>query len=568
MSTSRREGGLIGAVSVLAALLLVAPVPALVVDVAYATSITASVALLARVSIASSQLELAWYPRAVVVLALVRVALTVAATRLVLTRGDAGHVVAGLGRAVAGSSVVVGLVVLALLLIVQLVVVGRGAERVAEVAARFSLDALPGAQLALDGDVRAGALEPVAAAHARDELLRGARLSGALDGASRFVRGDAVASVLLLATSLLGGVLVGVLQRGMTAEDAFARFGLLTVGEGIGAQVPALLASVATGLLVTRGEGSRAEDGAVRPGAVPLVAGAFALLLALVPGLPAAPFAAVGGLCVAIGLTRATPRVARAARWSVRAPAALGAQIVQRVSAELARMGIPLPPPDVAPSDDEPGLVVRGLDVGRRGSVEDWVVLCLEHAPSLVGVEVATAWLADARRVAPALTATVVPARATTARVAHLLADLVSEGVSVADHEAVLEACLKAEPTPSDDAFVERARRHLRPAVTASVVEGGVLDALGLGRAPLAELREASRSGRLPETVRRELAAELAERAVGQTAPRIVVPSDVRRVLRDALRPERPGVRVIGLDELAPWVEVRVGAELDPSTRK
>lgn len=568
MRPSGTEGWIIAGVAVGAALLLVTPVPTIVLDVAYAASITASIGLVARAAVASSQLEVAWYPRAVVVLALVRVSLTVAATRLVLTRGDAGHVVAGLGRAVAGASVVVGLVVLALLLIVQLVVVGRGAERVAEVAARFSLDALPGAQLALDGDVRASALEPVAAARARDELLRGARLSGALDGASRFVRGDAVASVLLLTVSLLGGVLLGVLERQLSAEEAFSRFGLLTVGEGIGAQIPALLTSIATGLLVTRADGSTAAVTPPRAGTGTMIAGAAALTLSLVPGLPAAPFAAVGAVCVALTLLRRPPRETSPARWVVRGPHPVAREAARRVELALDALGVPLAPPDWAPGDEPPSVELRGCEVGRADDAERCAELALDHASAFVGVEVATAWLDDARRRTPTLVATVMPSRVTTPRLAALLADLVSERVSVADREAVLEACLRVEPTTSDDAFIERARRHLRGPITASVAVDGVVHALGVGRAPVGVLREAARSGRLSEVVRMELAAELARVTPDDPAPTLVVPTDVRRTLRDALRPERPRVRVIGVDELAPWVEVRVTAELDPSTTK
>lgn len=563
MESSRAEGWALAGIAVGAALLLVAPVPTVALDVAYAGSLTASVALVVRVATAASQRELAWYPRAVVALALVRVSLTVAATRAVLTRGDAGHVVAGLGRSVAGASVVVGLVVLSLLLVVQLVVVGRGAERVAEVAARFSLDALPGAQLALDGDLRAGALDPVDAARARAALLRDARLSGALDGASRFVRGDAVASVLLLSVCLLGGVLVGVLERGMTAEDAFARFGLLTVGEGIGAQIPALLASIATGILVTRGGGSAGDE--PRGGAVALVAAAFAFALAAVPGLPAAPFLVIGVGCAVYALTRPAGARAPRAAWTIEAPDAVTRLASRHVAEALTALGLPLDPPATAWREGAPRVVVRGVEIGGAADPLACAELALEHAPELVGVEVASRWLEQARRRAPTLAATVVPARASTPRIARLLADLVSEQVSVADHEAVLEACLRAEPTPSDEVFIERVRPHLRAAVTASVASSGLVEGLGLARAPLLELREAARSGRLSETLRRELAAAVLELSGDAPSPVVVAPADVRRALRDALRPERPRVRVVSLEELAPSVEVRLTAELDPS---
>jgi type III secretion protein V len=276
---------------------LVAPVPPWLVDLGLAASLALSAAVLVAALFARDALGFASFPTLLLLTTLGRLALEIASTRLVLARGDAGAVVQAFGKVVVGGSPVVGAVVFAILTMVQILVVTKGAERVAEVAARFTLDALPGKQMAIDADLRAGALDPAEARRKRRALEREGQLYGAMDGALKFVKGDAIAGVAIVLVNLVGGLVAG-LSRGMTLEAAARRFALLAIGDGLAAQVPALLVSVAAGIAVTRVAaeeegGSLSEDLARQLFGDPRVLGAVAALcaaVALLPGLPVGPF--------------------------------------------------------------------------------------------------------------------------------------------------------------------------------------------------------------------------------------------------------------------------------------
>src|SRR3712207_2996022 len=223
-----------------------------------------------------------------------------------LFRSDAGHVVEAFGNFVVGGNVVVGLVVFLVLIVIQFVVITNGAGRVAEVGARFTLDAMPGKQMAIDADLNAGQITEEQARERRKEISDEADFYGAMDGASKFVKGDAMAAVLITAINLLGGIIVGVVQQGMPFGEAANHFSLLTVGDGLAAQIPALLISVATGIIVTRSAsekdlGSDLAGQVLKQRKAPMVAGAVICGFALVPGLPKIPFLLMGGLLVFVG---------------------------------------------------------------------------------------------------------------------------------------------------------------------------------------------------------------------------------------------------------------------------
>ncbi|MCA9674781.1 MAG: FHIPEP family type III secretion protein, partial [Myxococcales bacterium] len=233
-------------------LLIVSPVPALVLDVLFAASIGLAVVMLMASLYVRTPSRLATFPALILVATLVRLGLLVAATRMILTEARAGDVVAAFGRHVAGGSVVVGLVVFAVVAIFQFVVIARGTERVAEVAARFALDAMPGKQMAIDADLRAAVIDGAEAARRRDALEREAQLYGAMDGAMKFVKGDAIAALLVVLVVLGAGLAVGAGQHGLSLSQAVATYAVLAVGAGLVVQLPALLVALAAGLLVTR----------------------------------------------------------------------------------------------------------------------------------------------------------------------------------------------------------------------------------------------------------------------------------------------------------------------------
>ena len=289
---------------------MIVPLPPPLLDVLLATNLTLAVVLLALALQVREALQISVFPTLLLLTTLFRLGLEISATRLVLLRGHAGSVVHAFGSLVVGGNLVVGLVVFSILTLVQYVVITKGAERVAEVAARFTLDGLPGKQMAIDADLRSGGIDLEGARRRRNRLDREAQLFGAMDGAVKYVRGDAIAALVILAINLVGGLAIGIWQRGMTAAGALHTYALLTVGGGLVAQLPALVISTAAGIIVTRtaseSEGERPEGGTERLGSELLrqlgqqpkaiaVGGGLLLALALVPGLPTWPFALLGG---------------------------------------------------------------------------------------------------------------------------------------------------------------------------------------------------------------------------------------------------------------------------------
>jgi flagellar biosynthesis protein FlhA len=286
--------------------MLIIPLPPMLLDMFITLNIAAALAILVSTLYMKKALELSSFPSLLLLTTLFRLAINVSVTRLVLLEGDAGHLVKAFGKFVVGGNVVVGLVIFLILIVIQFVVVTNGAGRVAEVAARFTLDAMPGKQMAIDADLNAGQITDDQARKRRAEIAQEADFYGAMDGASKFVKGDAMAGILIVMINLLGGIVIGVLQQGMPFGEAVSHFSLLTVGDGLCAQIPALLISVATGIIVTR---SASEDDLGTDTAkqilankrAPMVAGGALLLLALVPGLPKIPFILMGALFMAVG---------------------------------------------------------------------------------------------------------------------------------------------------------------------------------------------------------------------------------------------------------------------------
>jgi len=303
-------------------ILLVAPLSPRVLDALLALNLALAATVLVVTLFARDALRFASFPTLLLLTTLFRLALNVSSTRLVLSRGDAGRVIQAFGQVVVQGDYVVGAVVFAILTLVQLLVVAKGAERVAEVAARFTLDALPGKQMSIDADLRAGAVDQVEARRQRRALERESQLYGAMDGALKFVKGDAVAGVAIVLVNVVGGLSAGAL-RGMPLAAAARRYALLAIGDGLASQIPALLLAVAAGVAVTRVASE--EEGASlggeigrQLGAEPRALWAVAALLgvlALAPGLPAVPFLLLGGgaAAAARALSRRAGRAARPA---------------------------------------------------------------------------------------------------------------------------------------------------------------------------------------------------------------------------------------------------------------
>jgi flagellar biosynthesis protein FlhA len=307
LKQAKKYADLIAAgVVVLVVVMMVIPLPPMLLDLAITLNISAALAIVVATLYVPRALDFSAFPSLLLLTTLFRLAINVSVTRLILLHGDAGGVVKAFGSFVVGGNVVVGLVVFLILVVIQFVVVTNGAGRVAEVGARFTLDAMPGKQMAIDADLNAGQITEEEARRRRDDIAREADFYGAMDGASKFVKGDAMAAVLITAINLIGGIAVGVMQQGRSFSDAIQHFSLLSIGDGLAAQIPALLISVAAGIIVTRSasQADLGSDVARQIGTqrkAPIVAGVVICLFALVPGLPKVPFLVIGGLFIVAG---------------------------------------------------------------------------------------------------------------------------------------------------------------------------------------------------------------------------------------------------------------------------
>ncbi|HEX4712407.1 flagellar biosynthesis protein FlhA [Phenylobacterium sp.] len=283
--------------------LLIIPIPAFMLDLLLAISITSAVLILMTALLIKKSLEFTGFPMVLLVTTLFRLALNIASTRLILGHGHegvhgAGHIIEAFGKLMMGGSFAIGLIVFAILVIVNFVVITKGSGRIAEVAARFTLDGMPGKQMAIDADLSAGLIDDNEAKRRRKELEQESTFFGAMDGASKFVRGDAVAGLIIVAINVIGGILIGVLQHKIPIGQAATTYTVMTIGDGLVSQIPALVISIAAGFLVSKSgvEGSvdkaLVTQLAMNPVALGMVSAA-AGVIALVPGMPIIPFAAI-----------------------------------------------------------------------------------------------------------------------------------------------------------------------------------------------------------------------------------------------------------------------------------
>lgn len=306
------------ALSLMAAVfMLILPLPTVLIDILIAINIGGSALLLMVAMYLPNPLAFSSFPSVLLITTLFRLSLSIATTRLILLQGDAGQIVLAFGNFVVGGNIVVGLVVFLILTVVQFIVITKGAERVAEVAARFSLDGLPGKQMSIDGDMRAGTIDMLEARRRRSAVEKESQLYGAMDGAMKFVKGDAIASIIIVFVNLLGGLMIGTMQRGMSVSDAMALYSILTIGDGLISQIPALLISITAGMIVTRvtsGEGPGSNIGRdissqilAQPRAI-LIASCIFLGFALVPGMPAPVFLLLAAIAGVMGLILMNPK--------------------------------------------------------------------------------------------------------------------------------------------------------------------------------------------------------------------------------------------------------------------
>ncbi|WP_242347011.1 FHIPEP family type III secretion protein [Anaeromyxobacter terrae] len=588
----RGAGDAVFAVAVLAVvLLLVAPVPPSALDALLALNLGVAATILVVTLFARDALRFASFPTLLLLTTLFRLALNVSSTRLVLSRGDAGRVIEAFGRVVVQGNYVVGAVVFAILTLVQLLVVAKGAERVAEVAARFTLDALPGKQMAIDADVRAGAIDSGEARRRRRALERESQLYGAMDGALKFVKGDAIAGVAIVLVNVTGGLVAGAL-RGMDLGAAARRYALLAIGDGLVSQLPALLVAVSAGVAVTRvaaedeGGSLGGEIGrqlAAEPAALATVSALLAAL-ALAPGLPAAPFAALSAAAAggAFHLARRRARLAAApaeASANPVDPFAAPAPVVLELADDLLaaaraedgramrdalaalreqlwrELGVQVPGVVLRPAPLPPAgwaLLVDDVPVASGSAPQGEVVaLVAAEELALVGVGATAAVdpvsgrpaaviaAADAARAA-ALGPVLGPIERVVAEAGGALRGAAHHLVGLQEAQALLDALEPVAP-----ALVREASRQLPPALLAEVLRRLVEE--GVSIRPLRTILEAileaggptRGAAALAEACRRALRRHIAYRfGRGEPLAALLVDPAAERAIREALAGE------------------------------
>lgn len=282
--------------------IIIIPVPPMVLDVLLTFSLSTSIVIFLTTLFIAKPLELSAFPSLLLVVTLLRLALNVASTRLILSSAQAGQVIQAFGSFVIAGNYVVGLIIFLIITVIQFVVITNGAGRVAEVTARFTLDAMPGKQMSIDADLNGGLIDDDEARRRRRQLQQEADFFGAMDGASKFIRGDAIAGVVITLINIVGGLIIGMWQKGMPISDALQTYTILTAGDGLVAQIPALLISTGTGILITKTSGNESLGKSVTSQLtsfprVFILAGVVLALLGLAPGLPDLPFLFLAGIC-------------------------------------------------------------------------------------------------------------------------------------------------------------------------------------------------------------------------------------------------------------------------------
>ena len=573
MFDPRRYGDIALALGVIAILgLMVFRMPTTLIDVLVAVNIGCGVALLLVALYVPHPVAFSSFPSVLLISTLFRLSLSVATTRLILLEADAGHIIEAFGTFVAGGNLVVGVVVFIIITIVQFIVIAKGAERVAEVAARFTLDAMPGKQLSIDSDLRSGLIDKDEARRRRSLLERESQLTGALDGAMKFVKGDAIASIIIVIVNLLGGLTIGVLQRGLPAGEAMHVYSILTIGDGMVAQIPALLSAMAAGLVVTRSTGDNeaghlgeaiGQQMMAHPRAL-LMTGVVSLLLSFVPGFPALVFITIAMIAFALARyamravpakverKRATPNIATTSAGAATAQSgdsglaqpfvielaesaagatdldALRDALAQAAAERATALGIRFPTPAVITRNrstvtwrmsifDVP--VATGATLDTQTLVQELDAMLVKHAERFIGVQEVTNLLDAAAEQYPALVREVLR-QVQPQRIAEVLRNLLRENIPVRNLRDVLEALAEWSGRERDTGnLTEFVRIHLKRYITSRFVQSGH------------QLRALVVDGTAEDAVRRALT----ETASGIA---VVLPPQKIAALRDSLRAE------------------------------
>jgi len=611
-SLTTRWGGdaTLASIVMLIVAMMIVPLPTALLDVLIATNLAVGVVLMLVALVARDGMSLTSLPTVLLVTTLYRLALNVSSTRLILLQADSGAVIRAFGDFVVRGDYLVGGVIFLILTLIQYVVIARGAERVAEVGARFTLDAMPGKQLAIDADLRLGTLTPDAASQRRRALDRESQLYGAMDGAMKFVKGDAIASIAISLINLVAGAAIGVSSRGLDLVTSLKTYGLLTVGDGLVSQIPALLISTSAAVVVTRvasdnPASSLADDIGHQLLGAPRVlwgAAAFLALLALVPGLPLLPFALVSLATASLALLTgrrlvAVDKLPSGRVGESRVVVTLGAQAYARLCDDegtiretiqrdieqrvFDRSGLRVPMIatvlDATLDADQIRLSIDGARcvVAQTDDVTGLLsdALCA-NAARLFGIEQTQQLIDSIAQSQPTLVRSLVPSPLPLASLTLVLQRLLDEGVSLRHPHVILDALATLAPREQDiGRLANRARGALHRQISQELAPEATLDVFQLDPLFADTLRDAlvSKSDiehlALPPQLAEDIVRAITEATARASRPVLLTADNVRRGAHLLLKRELPQLRVIGVSDLAPEVVVTTMGWIGPSAR-
>ena len=606
--------------------LMILPMPALIIDMLVGINITFGVLLLLNTLYIRGPLDFSSFPAVLLVSTLFRLSLSIATTRMILIEGHAGHIIQTFGTLVAGGNLVVGLVVFLIITVVQFIVIAKGAERVAEVAARFSLDSMPGKQLSIDSDLRSGLIDKDEARRRRKVLEQERKLHGSLDGAMKFVKGDAIASIVIVVVNLIGGLTIGVMQQDMSLGDATHKYSILTIGEGLVAQIPALLGAMAAGLMVTR---TTDEDKDTNLGQaihsqltanprVLIFVGGIAWMMAAVPGFPVAVFLALGtGLMIsgAAMHPRLQPYIIRHAgplqrtllrklpeqpATKVATPSlpkpvvplllevgarpvdadaeALNSALSAMMDTLQHRTGVPLPRLAIHFVESETlegwRLLVFEIAVGAGDSVDREEIvpaiqsLLRRQLPQFLGVQEAVGLLNRVGDEYPEVVKEAVRA-VPAAKIAEILRRLAEEEVPIRNMRDVLEGITAAAQQDRDPGRIaDYTRIALKRYLLDAYARNGTIAALVVSSALEAMVRDATRiiDGVERVALQPEITQQLIETiatTANETGANVLVTSfEARRAIRKLIEPMMFDLPVLAFNELSTTIRFDVRGEI------
>jgi type III secretion protein V len=595
--------------------MMVVPLPAGFLDAAISANICASLLVLVSSMRAAGPSGFSSFPTLLLLTTLMRLSLNVSSTRLILAEGEGGRVIEAFGRFAAGGNYVVGGIVFIVITVIQFIVIAKGAERVAEVAARFNLDAMPGKQMSIDAELRAGAIDQAEAQRRRAALESESRFFGAMDGAMKFVKGDAIAGIVIAAVNIGGGVAMGVLFRGMAADEALAAYAVLSIGDGLVSQIPSLLISIAAGMLVTRTDAGTENAGIAvslkkalfsNPGTLFSVSTILGLLT-LAPGLPAAPFGLLAAATFGGGLAAKRRRVAeketgraggdaRTEPAPVRAPHPLvlesglraGGPAEQTLARalDLARervrekFGLKVPAGRVESKPATDGTLTLRLHGAPIASAEHdgpadagefaagFVEAALtSHLGELMGIQEAHDMIEEIQVFYPALIKETVPRILPYPRLAEVLRKLLEERVPLCDLKPVLDSAAAIGPVENTAVLVEAARQALKRQICARIkgtnsslplmlvdrtVEGTIMETVVEAGGRQCLTIHPKDVRAIIEKIRDQVAAAAAQ----GVSPALVTEAACRPLLRKIIESEMPDLHVLAYHELAPELKV------------